>query len=208
MSKKSETNHKWKVTPLIVLLLLVAVSFCKIPLKSAKAEEGGNYPFQEQLEQDFNKVTYYGDTEIIKNLEIEDKNREPVLLKQDENKLTLINYWASWCVYCNLEFPVLEELSKNHEKDIKIIYIGDTKEGYKSFESMAIKSNLPQHDNFYDSRNFVKKRYEISTLPTTFIVSPEGKIIYRLEGNGDWNSSYMEKLLGSLINNSSTPPES
>jgi len=191
--------------PLILALIAFTIMLCGIGTKSSHAQMASNNPdtaqdlgpYKKDLEADFSKVVRYKDMNI-ENLELETFERDLAHLHQDPKRLTLINYWASWCAFCYMEFTPLRQLAADHSDTLKIIYVGDTKNGYNEFTRISDKATLPQSDNYYDARNFVRNWMNVRTYPTTLLVSPEGKILYRFEGNGDWNSEYMQKFLESI----------
>ncbi|MDY0028467.1 MAG: TlpA disulfide reductase family protein [Pseudobdellovibrionaceae bacterium] len=197
---------------LIALSLAIVISLCghlsasshaQTLSEAAEASQDAG-PYKKELEADFSKVVKYGEAKI-ENIEMETFKRDMARLHQDSDRLTLINYWASWCAFCYMEFQPLRKLADDHPEMVKIIYVGDTKNGYKEFTRISDKANLPQDDNFYDSRNFVRNWINVRTYPTTLLVSPDGKILYRFEGNGEWNSEYMRNFLKSIYDTTKKP---
>ncbi len=54
-------------------------------------------------------------------LEITDESFESEVLT--ENKLTLVDFWATWCGPCRKLAPVIDELAKEFEGKVKFVKI-------------------------------------------------------------------------------------
>ena len=99
-------------------------------------------------------------------------------------KVTLINFWATWCGPCKRELPDLVALSKElSEKNVKIIGVSvdrgvDVANDVKNF--------VEQHGIPYQvviaSDELVEAFGNISAIPTSFIVDQQGKITQTLIG--------------------------
>tara|TARA_B100001179_G_scaffold157024_1_gene114739 strand:- start:697 stop:1194 length:498 start_codon:yes stop_codon:yes gene_type:complete len=91
----------------------------------------------------------------------------------------LINFWASWCLPCEVEHPILMSLKK--DSDIKIIGVNykDKREDADLFLSNA---GNPYHAILYDIDGSFGIEMGITGVPETFVVTDDGKIIYRHVG--------------------------
>lgn len=54
-------------------------------------------------------------------IEITDENFEKEVLQ--EEKLTLVDFWATWCGPCRKLTPILEELANEYDKKVKFVKI-------------------------------------------------------------------------------------
>jgi cytochrome c biogenesis protein CcmG, thiol:disulfide interchange protein DsbE len=96
-----------------------------------------------------------------------------------EGKVWLLNVWASWCVACREEHPVLLEFSKTH----KVPLIGLD---YKDKRPDALKF-LAQHGDPYqlsafDADGRVGIDYGVYGVPETFVIDKNGVIRYKQIG--------------------------
>lgn len=100
-------------------------------------------------------------------------------LKQALGKLTLIDFWASWCGPCRKENPNLVALySEYHSKGLNII--GVSLDGNLDKWKQAIskdKITWFQVSNLLEWNEPIAKRYEVDQIPTTFLLDSNGKII-------------------------------
>jgi cytochrome c biogenesis protein CcmG/thiol:disulfide interchange protein DsbE len=94
-------------------------------------------------------------------------------------KVSVVNVWASWCVPCRDEAPLLTELGK--DKRLQVIGIN-----YKDAPDNA-RRFLGQFGNPYgmvgvDGNGRAAIEWGVYGVPETFIVGREGKIVYKLVG--------------------------
>jgi cytochrome c biogenesis protein CcmG, thiol:disulfide interchange protein DsbE len=100
-----------------------------------------------------------------------------VLKKEDLlGKVSLINVWASWCVSCRQEHPLLMQLSK--QKDIHLYGLN-----WKD-ELIAAKDWLVQHGDPYKTSAFDPTGrtgidYGVTGTPETFVLDKEGIVRYK-----------------------------
>lgn len=106
-------------------------------------------------------------------------------LKEMKGKVTIIDFWAAWCGPCRRENPnVVKVYEKYHEKGLEIIGVsldGNPRQKDAKGEWIAAieKDGLTWHQvsnlNYFDDP--VAKQYNIQSIPATFILDSEGKII-------------------------------
>mgnify|MGYP001217886974 CR=1 FL=1 len=106
------------------------------------------------------------------------KNKDLVdILKS--NKIKIINFWASWCLPCEVEHPILMGLSKKSDFVIIGINYKDTEEGSARF--LNEKGN-PYDLIIIDDKGKMGIEMGLTGVPETFVVNDQGKIIYRIVG--------------------------
>ena len=93
------------------------------------------------------------------------------------NKFYAVNFYASWCVPCRVEAPIIEELSNI----IPIVGIA-----YKD-KVQNTKKFLDDYGNPYDQIGLdtlgkIAIEWGVYGVPETFIINANGKIIYRHAG--------------------------
>jgi cytochrome c biogenesis protein CcmG/thiol:disulfide interchange protein DsbE len=93
--------------------------------------------------------------------------------------VTLVNVWASWCVPCADEAPLLLKLSE--DKRLKLVGIN-----YKDRPENA-RRFLGRHGNPFaatgaDANGRASIEWGVYGVPETFVVSRDGRIVYKLVG--------------------------
>jgi cytochrome c biogenesis protein CcmG, thiol:disulfide interchange protein DsbE len=101
---------------------------------------------------------------------------EPALFK---GKVSLVNVWASWCIPCHDEAPLLTELAKDQRLQMVGINYKDTPDNARRF--------LGRYGNPFgavgvDGNGRAGIEWGVYGVPETFIVGREGTILYKLVG--------------------------
>ena len=106
-------------------------------------------------------------------------------LRELEDKVVLINFWATWCGPCRMEIPEFNELHKSyHEKGLEIlgISVSDNKKQLKNFtKSFAVDYPL-LYGSSRDMNNIMKDYGGVYAVPSSFLIGKEGSIIWSYPG--------------------------
>ncbi len=106
-----------------------------------------------------------------------------------------LNIWATWCPPCLAELPGIEKLYDEYGDKIRFLLVtNQTPEEVKPF----IKEREIRAPVYYQ-RTRLTTSIETSSIPTTFIISKDGRIVARYSGAMDWNSPQTKKMLDELI---------
>ncbi|HVX23346.1 MAG TPA: TlpA disulfide reductase family protein [Acidimicrobiales bacterium] len=92
-------------------------------------------------------------------------------------KPLVINFWASWCVPCRTEMPLLENAYRGEEG--KVVFLGiDTNDTSTAARTFLARLHVT-YPVVSDVGGAVAIQYGLYGLPTTVFVSPTGKIVGR-----------------------------
>ncbi len=104
-----------------------------------------------------------------------------VSLKESLGKVTLIDFWASWCGPCRRENPnVVALYNEFHDKGFNIIGVSLDQEGKKDEWIKAIevdKLTWTQISNLKFWQDPIAKLYSIQSIPATFLLDADGRIV-------------------------------
>ncbi|MBC8288561.1 MAG: TlpA family protein disulfide reductase [Nitrospinae bacterium] len=133
------------------------------------------------------------------NFTLKSLNGEEVSLSQQRGKYVLVNFWATWCGPCKMEMPSLETLYQRFKsKKFSLLAVSNDMFGAQIVEPFitAHKLSFPV---LLDQQLQASNKFGVVSLPTTFMIDPEGNIIGELRGAEDWaspdNILYFENLL-------------
>jgi len=98
-------------------------------------------------------------------------------LSANKGRAIMINFFASWCVSCGEDTPVIEKVSKQYAQQ-DIVFLGiavdDTERKAKAFMKkigLTIPAGL-------DRTGEIKEAFGLYGMPTTFFIDKEGKVSY------------------------------
>ena len=133
----------------------------------------------------------------LKNLAGED-----VSLEQFRGKYLLLNFWATWCGPCKIEMPSLEALYQRFGSDkFDVVGIANDMFGAQVVRPF-VKASKISFPVLLDQRLIVSHRYGVVSLPTSFLIDPQGKIIGVLQGAEDWSDPETLLYFADLLKNS------
>jgi cytochrome c biogenesis protein CcmG/thiol:disulfide interchange protein DsbE len=113
-----------------------------------------------------------------------DLDGEPVQLADYEGQVVLVNFWASWCVECIDEFPLLQEALETHADEglavIGIVY-RDRSEAARAFAD-RFDASWPMA---MDPGEAVAGAFGVFGPPESWIVDRDGRVASRQIGPYD-----------------------
>lgn len=110
---------------------------------------------------------------------LEDVNGKKVSLSSFKGKYVLIDFWASWCAPCRAENPnVVAAYNKFKNKNFTILGVS-LDENKKQWLAAIAKDNLKwKHvSDLAGWNSLAVGLYNIKSIPSNFLIDPEGKII-------------------------------
>lgn len=104
-----------------------------------------------------------------------------ISLKESLGKVTIVDFWASWCGPCRKENPNVVAIYKEfHSKGLNIIGVSLDQDKNKWKEAIA-KDNLTwtHVSNLKGWEDPIATQYKVDAIPATFILDASGKVIAR-----------------------------
>ncbi len=125
-----------------------------------------------------------------------DRNGEFINFRNYQGKTVFINFWATWCPPCIAEMPDINKLY-NQVKDENI-----------KFFMISLDDDFEKAKKFVDKKGFDFPIYQLGSLmpkvfhskaiPTTFVISPQGKIVVKRSGMAEYNTREFREFLVNL----------
>jgi thiol-disulfide isomerase/thioredoxin len=124
-----------------------------------------------------------------------DSEGSVVRLEDLGGQAVFLNFWATWCPPCVAELPEIQKAYEKHWENVHFLLVTNqepeeveafmNRHGYKLpvvYPASPLPAGL-QH----------------RALPTTFIISPEGRIVVRKTGAVNWDSKQTDRIFRSLL---------
>lgn len=111
------------------------------------------------------------------NFSLKDENGATVTLADYQGKVLLLNFWATWCGPCKIEIPWFMEFQRQYKnRGFEVLGVAMDDDGWK-----AVKPYVSDHKFNYRvvlGNDSVATSYGgIDALPTTFVITQNGKIL-------------------------------
>lgn len=131
------------------------------------------------------------------NFSMENSEGEIVSLNDYRGEVVFVNVWASWCPPCVAEMPTIETLRENvsSNDNIRFILLSLDEERPKAIDFMEDKDfDLP----YYFPASGLPDEFLSEYLPTTYVISKKGQVVYKKEGIADYSSANFAQWMREL----------
>lgn len=95
-------------------------------------------------------------------------------------RLTIINFWATWCPPCREEMPELDNFAQQHRQNLEFYAINIQEPSEKVTE--FLKQHRYAMPVLLDSDGGITKTFRINAIPTTLVIDRNGVIRFRKSG--------------------------
>jgi thiol-disulfide isomerase/thioredoxin len=152
-----------------------------------------------EVTTDGNKETDVSNLPVAKDFTLDDMKGNKVSLMKvvSESKITILDFWASWCPPCMNEMPNLVNIYDNYSDDgLQIVGVSldnDKKSWQNAVEAMGMK--WVQVSDLKGWESAAAQLYQVDAIPHTIILDKEGHILAKdLRGHEleEFISDYIE----------------
>ena len=119
-----------------------------------------------------------------------------------KGKVIFLNLWATWCGPCRVEMPSIQNLYNSVDKE-KIAFV------ILSLDNADQHSRIVQYIRdkeysfpVYQPASPLPKQLRVTTIPTTFIISTDGKVKTKKTGMANYDTEEMRVFLSALVGGS------
>ncbi|MFT3741999.1 MAG: TlpA disulfide reductase family protein [Gammaproteobacteria bacterium] len=112
---------------------------------------------------------------------VQDSAGRRIELSDLHGKWLIVNYWADWCHPCLTELPELNRLQNHHKAELQVIGVNFDHLPAADLQAFAQKLGV----QFSLVSEFPSEAYHlpaVSSLPVTFVINPQGKLVETLYG--------------------------
>jgi cytochrome c biogenesis protein CcmG/thiol:disulfide interchange protein DsbE len=112
--------------------------------------------------------------------------------------VVLLNFWASWCLECRAELPILERLHRDYAPRGLMVVAVNFREEREAVRRYARQLGLTM-PLVQDSAGDIRQSYGVIGFPTSFLVARDGRAVARAIGPREWASAEARALIESLL---------
>jgi thiol-disulfide isomerase/thioredoxin len=107
-------------------------------------------------------------------------------LKQYRGRIVVLNFWATWCVPCREEMPLLVDLGKHYGDRIQVIAVSaDAPETSAAVPAFVRKHKMPFPVWLAGGTGVLPTLGFTEALPATAFLNADGEIVGRIQGELD-----------------------
>lgn len=110
-------------------------------------------------------------------------DQTPLRPQDLQGKWLLFNYWASWCPSCLKEIPDLNRLQNEYGNTLTVLGVNTEHLSAAQQQQIASHYHIQYPLLLTDPASRWHLPHTVDVLPTTFVVSPKGKLTYTLRGS-------------------------
>ncbi len=153
--------------------------------------------FQEKNNQD--QKSNVGQT--IADVRVKTLDGKSIHIRDLRGKTVILNFWATWCPPCVVEFPILISLAEKSKGRVVLLALSSdkTESDIQRFitqqESNGV--NMGAEGVFLaldPERKITRDVFKVTSYPESLIVGPDGKIMRHIIGGTDWDLPDVQNL--------------
>ncbi|MCX6181255.1 MAG: TlpA disulfide reductase family protein [Bacteroidetes bacterium] len=140
-------------------------------------------------------------SQTVSNFVLDDiQNKSTDFKTVQGEKFTVVDFWASWCKPCLKAIPELIKIQEEFDaKGVKVV--GINADGPRSVSKVGPLANTLQinYPVLLDFNGDVSRDFNVSNLPTIFIVDANNKIVWYHEGYAAGDDELIKNKLNELL---------
>lgn len=161
---------------------IFATSFVAIPFSS----EAFSFGKKEQLsnDTDYLKVPFYhNDTEVT--------------LESFKGNVVLLEFWATWCKYCERQMPAVSVLADKHKDtpNFKIVPVSIDFKGKDAVKNFFKTKGFDNLEVYTDQDMLLAKAFNARSIPRFYLFSKSGELIQFFAGLEQLDHDLLEEHL-------------
>ncbi|WP_173915730.1 TlpA disulfide reductase family protein [Halobacillus sp. Marseille-Q1614] len=119
-------------------------------------------------------------------------------LSQQQGKVVILTFWASWCTDCGIDMPKKEQLfqTMDHSK-VSMLTINVTGRERSIHDAEDYYDKFLTQPTLTDRGTKIYKLYKAKGVPTTVIINQEGELAFQFNDKADFLD--IVKAIGTLI---------
>lgn len=121
-------------------------------------------------------------------------------LPDNNGKIRVLNFWATWCFPCREEMPTLDALQKMlGGDDFEVMTIATGLNQLDGIERFLEQANVTSLPILLDPDSSLGAEFGAIGLPLTVILNRDGQEIARLTGGAEWDSESALEIFNTLL---------
>jgi thiol-disulfide isomerase/thioredoxin len=186
------------MTKIFSVFIIIAFAFLMIACNNNQAQTSNNKtPDQKEIQAGGDQKEKKSSINKAPDFALENNKGEIVRLSSFNNKVIVLNFWATWCGPCRQEIPDFVNLYKEYNEDgLEIIGVSVDQNGWDAVKPFMERYKINYPVLMYNYQ-VVMDYGGIQGIPTTFFINRNGEIVEKIVGMRP--NSYFEQRVKQLL---------
>ncbi len=129
-----------------------------------------------------------------------DEDGSEISFEEFEDRILVLNFWATWCAPCRKEMPSLDRLQAEFSPgELLVVGLAAGRNEQARVQAFLESIDAERLQIFYDPRLKVATSLGVRGLPATLILNRDGKEIARLTGDAEWDDESAIHILRNFV---------
>ncbi|MFI5327349.1 MAG: TlpA family protein disulfide reductase [Candidatus Rokuibacteriota bacterium] len=120
-------------------------------------------------------------------------------LAEQQGKVVLVYFWATWCGYCRKELPVAIEKIVRERRGQPFTVLAVSIQEPRDVVAGYVKGAGVSASVLLDGDGTVAREYRVRATPTTIVVGRDGRLVARAAGTREWDGKAGRAFLDALV---------
>lgn len=121
-----------------------------------------------------------------------------VILSELKGKVVYVDFWASWCLPCQLSFPWMHDIKRDYaDQGFEVIAVNLDKD--KLLAAAFLKEMEVNFEVVYDESESTASRYKIKGMPSSYLIGRDGRVYASHIGFREEDKIQLEQAIQGLL---------
>lgn len=112
-------------------------------------------------------------------------------------KVTIVDFWATWCEPCRQSFPVYEAIARAHPNDVVVLAVSEDEKAAPI--PAFVEETGVSFPVVWDADQSVANQYDPATMPTSYFLDRQGIVRFVHVGFTDGDEEILKRQVESLL---------
>ena len=145
----------------------------------------------------------FGQEKLLPNVEVKTLKGKTFNIKNLENdgNPMVMSFWATWCKPCKKELNAIAEVYDDWQNETGVKLIAISIDDSRSMSKVApyVNSSDWEYEIYLDQNSDLKRAMGVSTVPHTFLINGDGKIVWNHKGYIDGDEEKLFEEIQNLV---------
>jgi thiol-disulfide isomerase/thioredoxin len=105
---------------------------------------------------------------------------KPLVMSSLKGKTVILDFWATWCVPCRAQHPLIEKVREHYAANPDVVFVAVDTDDDTSVVAAFMKQQGWTNPAWLEGG--LERKLTISSIPTTIVLDPAGRISSRMAG--------------------------